>query len=632
MRVTIRDTKVICFIVLLLAALAPAAQAGIPANYYAAVDASTSATLRTTLNATISTGTSVISFGNSSASFAALGRISRDHVDSRYARMIYSDDTRAIDPNPAVSNGTPASGGWSREHAFPQSFYSNADPMVSDVHMLLPVDADLNAQRNNKPYNNVTTATYTDIFGNRASTSAFEPRDSMKGDVARAIFYMDVRYEGNQGAEPNLTLDDGGGYTTGGNRMGFLSTLLQWHNQDPPEAFEVGRNQNAYNEQRNANPFIDHPEWVATLYGVPQPVVADNDTLTTITSLDVAPALLERGQQHIAMLRLSLAALANEFDLGALDVQLLGSAVDTDVSAVSLWNDRDANGAVTLGDTLLATGPTSAGLATLTPTAPQRLTTATQHLVLSVSVSPTANLTHTLGLRAVANGLRHAPRGGADIDPAFAAIDSGLASLAEPVPTGVNIVMVSTRASSNSATMEFIVLANHSFDAVDLTGWELRSSAGTTLSTRPISGSIPAFQHYIIFAGYTNPGSIEGIAGDLAVPNFFGGLADATGRSIALYDGNTGLANKIDGFSLAGGGVNDTIYKDGNAFAGTMTATSARREVYARKRPAGGNQPYQDTNDNANDLEVLQIAALTGQPKPPPIDATPVAVSTFEIE
>ncbi len=48
--------------------------------------------------------------------------------------------------------------------------------------------------------------------------------------------------------------------------MGLLSDLLAWHDQDPPDAVELWRNEVVFEHQRNRNPFIDHPEWVRCVY------------------------------------------------------------------------------------------------------------------------------------------------------------------------------------------------------------------------------------------------------------------------------------------------------------------------------------------------------------------------------
>ena len=77
---------------------------------------------------------------------------------------------------------------------------------------------------------------------------------------------MAVRYEGGD-SYPDLEVDDATGSGTAP-RLGRLSALRQWSPQDPPDAFERRRNEIIYSSyQGNRNPFIDHPEWVASIFG-----------------------------------------------------------------------------------------------------------------------------------------------------------------------------------------------------------------------------------------------------------------------------------------------------------------------------------------------------------------------------
>ena len=99
-----------------------------------------------------------------------------------------------------------------------------------------------------------------------------------RGDVARALFYLDVRYAGGfHGvtgvAEPDLILTDNqslivtsGGVNASVAYMGMLSALLEWHRQDPVDDVERHRNDTVASFQGNRNPFIDRPEpWAARL-------------------------------------------------------------------------------------------------------------------------------------------------------------------------------------------------------------------------------------------------------------------------------------------------------------------------------------------------------------------------------
>ena len=103
----------------------------------------------------------------------------------------------------------------------------------------------------------------------------WETWDHRKGDIARAMFYMDVRYEGDDGSEPDLILVDDPvlivSCQTGDNEavgyMGLLTTLLAWHEADPVDDKERTHNEVVDQYQHNRNPFVDHPEWVDLLFG-----------------------------------------------------------------------------------------------------------------------------------------------------------------------------------------------------------------------------------------------------------------------------------------------------------------------------------------------------------------------------
>jgi endonuclease I len=90
----------------------------------------------------------------------------------------------------------------------------------------------------------------------------------VKGDVARMLFYMAVRYEGED-EEPDLELVDAVESDNSKKpEHACLSTLQQWHASDPVDSNESRRNDLIYRKyQKNRNPFIDHPEFVAMIWG-----------------------------------------------------------------------------------------------------------------------------------------------------------------------------------------------------------------------------------------------------------------------------------------------------------------------------------------------------------------------------
>jgi uncharacterized repeat protein (TIGR01451 family) len=164
-----------------------------------------------------------------------------------------------------------SSGQWNREHVWPRSRGFSGEPDITkppsvDVHHIRAADVDINSIRGNKDF----VAGGDPVPGApptcRTTETTFEPPDPSKGDVARMILYMDVRYEGSRENEPDLRVVDVA--PASGTEVGRLSQLIQWHYQDPPDAFEIRRNNLIHqNWQGNRNPFIDHPEWVSDIWG-----------------------------------------------------------------------------------------------------------------------------------------------------------------------------------------------------------------------------------------------------------------------------------------------------------------------------------------------------------------------------
>jgi endonuclease I len=167
-------------------------------------------------------------------------------------------------------NGT-QSNSWNREHIWPKShgFPDEDDNAYTDVHNLKPCDRSVNSSRGTKDF---------DFGGNQHSeasdcltdSDSWEPPDYVKGDIARILFYMVVRYDPGIDHENNtfdLELVD---YTTPNNTepiLGKLSSLLDWHLSDPVDDFEINRNEIIFGFQQNRNPFIDHPNLVNYLWG-----------------------------------------------------------------------------------------------------------------------------------------------------------------------------------------------------------------------------------------------------------------------------------------------------------------------------------------------------------------------------
>lgn len=161
---------------------------------------------------------------------------------------------------------------YNREHLIPQSIFNESAPMVSDAHHIMPADGYVNGRRDNYPIGKVNNANWTSTNGSKRGSSAvqgysgtvFEPIDEFKGDIARVYFYFATRYQ-NQISNWSYAMFNGTDDQVFTN--GFLDILLEWHENDPVSEREIAINNRIYNHQNNRNPFIDHPEYVAMIWG-----------------------------------------------------------------------------------------------------------------------------------------------------------------------------------------------------------------------------------------------------------------------------------------------------------------------------------------------------------------------------
>ncbi|MEZ4802296.1 MAG: endonuclease [Gelidibacter sp.] len=184
--------------------------------------------------------------------------------NSNQVWLVYKEIGRAkLDFQTTASNV----GTWNREHTFPRSrggfnsidlddiadgrevyWNTTADSLRhgnSDAHALRAVDGPENSSRNNQHYGQ-----YNGPIGTLGG---------FKGDVARSVLYMELRYNGLQVVNgfPEGTVGE----------LGDLATLLEWHRNDPPDDFEMNRNNVVYTWQYNRNPLIDYPDLVEYIWG-----------------------------------------------------------------------------------------------------------------------------------------------------------------------------------------------------------------------------------------------------------------------------------------------------------------------------------------------------------------------------
>ncbi len=181
-----------------------------------------------------------------------------------------------------AAHGYTLSDAWNREHVWAKSHgdFGTEVGAGTDAHNLKPVDRTVNTSRSNKDFAEGGTPD-SEATGCNSTDSSWEPRDAIKGDVARIIFYMATRYEGDNGELDLEVVDKVNNYPLP--EHGKLSDLLKWNEQDPPDDFERRRNNVIYIWQKNRNPFIDHPEFVNLIWGT------DTTSNILISNIAISP-------------------------------------------------------------------------------------------------------------------------------------------------------------------------------------------------------------------------------------------------------------------------------------------------------------------------------------------------------
>lgn len=270
-----------------------------PEDYYSRVDTGSSEALRSSLHTLISDHDVHAYTGSGDPRDATWTVDVWDII--MVADQNPEDETKVIDlyrnaSYDRVHGGTDV---YNREHAWPKSrgFDSKSSPAYTDCHHIFACDSGFNSSRSNSFYGEVRAAEAgsvkcTEANLGRGGTTVCnygidmdsDPRNDFwqvwsgrRGDVARTMLYMAVRYDGDAPREPDLVLTDDAArqetdckecYSTGSTAyMGLLDALLTWHEEDPVDQYERRRNTVVYLFQGNRNPFVDHPEWVVEIFG-----------------------------------------------------------------------------------------------------------------------------------------------------------------------------------------------------------------------------------------------------------------------------------------------------------------------------------------------------------------------------
>jgi endonuclease I len=200
----------------------------------------------------------------------------------------YSRNNRTIEKKDCQS-GSNGKDLWNREHVYPAGRFLTRDEKeyikkleqlveeeperekafaFTDLHHLVASDYSVNSARGKLDFGNVEQ---DDDIGaddckdcKKSKDEYWEPGDNEKGQVARILFYMDLRYESESELDLSLVTNKTTGLSFS---LGDKTALLKWHCAHNVSDEEITRNNKVQNWQGNRNPFIDYPELVEKIYG-----------------------------------------------------------------------------------------------------------------------------------------------------------------------------------------------------------------------------------------------------------------------------------------------------------------------------------------------------------------------------
>lgn len=173
---------------------------------------------------------------------------------------------------------------YNREHLWAQSWTNNDSNEKTDLNHVFPTDGWVNNKRGNYAFGEVANASWTSQNGSKLgkcavagfSGTVFEPVDEYKGDIARALMYVSVRYYQEDSGWGSSDMTDKSVI-----KDWAMEMLLRWHEEDPVDGKEINRNNSVYSLQGNRNPFIDYPDFAPMIWDSYWNI-AENQYVTTV--------------------------------------------------------------------------------------------------------------------------------------------------------------------------------------------------------------------------------------------------------------------------------------------------------------------------------------------------------------
>ncbi len=214
----------------------------------------------------ISTHTNTLSY--TPGVWEALKKTDQDPKNASKVVLLYGwNDAITNNLNKRTRNKNKKGGGlgsWNREHTYPKSLATpnlGTSGAGADAHNLRPCDTKKNSSRSNKKFEDGKGYSKITANGN------WYPGDEWKGDVARMMLYMYLRY-GNQTLPKNIGIGK-----RNKSDANMVDLFLKWNAEDPVSELELQRNPILEKIQGNRNPFIDNPAFATLIWGGP---IAEN--------------------------------------------------------------------------------------------------------------------------------------------------------------------------------------------------------------------------------------------------------------------------------------------------------------------------------------------------------------------
>ena len=441
-----------------------------------------------------------------------LHQIVNGHVERTYAELwtdfqstdakpngnvwdIYSDKGGCYDPPYEYVFITDQCGTYSnegdcynREHSFPQAWFSTDDDTVhTDLFHLFPTDGSVNGERGSFEYGVVSSPNFTSLNGSKvgpnayngsSGASAFEPIDEFKGDIARAYFYLAARYSHRIATWTTSPMIDGDISDEDGSvfEEWALNMLIDWHNLDPVSQKELTRNDSIYSIQNNRNPFVDHPEFVDSVWNT---TYISPPAITNVTINPSSPTTV-----------VDVSVYADITDNLGID------SAKVYWSTVSSTLDNEISMSVDVGDTYLSDS---------------QIPAQSQGTMVYYQVKAWDNETNLTETQV--------------FDYTVSAVASGALFISEVADP------------ADEYTGRFVEIYNPSSSDIDLTGWQIRryANGNTTSSDVDLPGTLAAGEAYVIANDSVNFNTLYGF-----YPNTSSGFISGNGNDVyELFNGSS---------------------------------------------------------------------------------------------